>query len=144
MAYGGILGQQNQTGISGVWRTGNSFTQTDSGPSIGTPAVAASLIRRHNPFPRSQSDPGADNEHRQERKQLFGGAAVAIFAGVDIASRSAGARATGRPGAPVQPTVQHLLPRRPPTTDAYGNGLAQTQRYQKQLDELQKGLRTRS
>lgn len=41
---------------------------------------------------------------------------------------------------PVQPTVQQPSPApAPPTTDAYGNSLAQTQRYQKQLDELQKG-----
>ena len=48
LAYGGILGQQNQTGISGVWRTGNSFTQTDSGPSIRTPSIAAM------PYPAAQ------------------------------------------------------------------------------------------
>jgi len=40
---------------------------------------------------------------------------------------------------PVQPTVPPSPTPATPTTDAYGNSLAQTQRYQKQLDELQKG-----
>ena len=49
-------------------------------------------------FRAASSGPDADDEHHQEREQLFGGAAFAIFAGVDVAGRSAGARATGWPG----------------------------------------------
>ena len=80
------FGQQNQTGIPGVWRTGNSFTQTDPGHPSGLLPLQQRFLRRLNLFPRSQFLPRRRRRTSSEREQLFGGAAFAIFAGVDVAA----------------------------------------------------------
>ncbi|KFB68921.1 hypothetical protein [Candidatus Accumulibacter vicinus] len=144
LAYGGILGQQNQTGISGVWRTGNSFTQTDSGPSIVTPSVAAM------PYPAAAQPVSAQPVPTQATTTNIVRNGNSFSAAPPSLSSQALTSPAGQPAPaagplvgqapPVQPTVQQPSPApAPPTTDAYGNSLAQTQRYQKQLDELQKG-----
>lgn len=149
LAYGGILGQQNQTGISGVWRTGNSFTQTDSGPSLGTPAIAAAISPATQPVSAQPVQPQTPTTNIVRNGNSFSAAppspssqALTAPAG-QTAPASApltGQAATVQPAPQVgiQPTPSPAAPP-PPTTDAYGNSMALTQRYQKQLDELQNG-----
>lgn len=140
LAYGGILGQQNQTGISGVWRTGNSFTQTDSGPSIGTPAIAAAIspaTQRVSAQPVPAQTP-TTNIIRNGNSFSAAPPSLSSQALTSPAGQPAPAPLVGQ-ASPVQPTVPPSPTPAPPTTDAYGNSLALTQRYQKQLDELQKG-----
>lgn len=149
LAYGGILGQQNQTGIRGVWRTGNSFTQTDSGPSLGTPAIAAAISPATQPVSAQPVQPQTPTTNIVRNGNSFSAAppspssqALTAPAG-QTAPASApltGQAATVQPAPQVgiQPTPSPAAPP-PPTTDAYGNSMALTQRYQKQLDELQNG-----
>ena len=98
LAYGGILGQQNQTESS------RSLAHREQLHADGLRAIhrdschcSSDFSGDSTRFRAASSSPDADDEHHQEREQLFGGAAFAIFAGVDVA-RSAGARATGWPG----------------------------------------------
>jgi len=143
LAYGGILGQQNQTGISGVWRTGNSFTQTDSGPSIVTPSVAAMPYPAAQPVSAQPVPTQATTTNIVRNGNSFSAAPPSLSSQALTSPAGQPAPAAGPlvgQAPPVQPTVQQPSPApAPPTTDAYGNSLAQTQRYQKQLDELQKG-----
>jgi hypothetical protein len=140
LAYGGILGQQNQTNIPGVWRTGNSFTQTDSGPSIGTPAIAAALSPAAQPVSAQPVQPQTPTTNIVRNGNSFSAAPPSLSsqALTSPAGQPAPAPLVGQ-ATPVQPTVPPSPTPATPTTDAYGNSLAQTQRYQKQLDELQKG-----
>ena len=140
LAYGGILGQQNQTGISGVWRTGNSFTQTDSGPSIGTPAIAAATSPATQPVSAQPVPAQTPTTNIIRNGNSFSAAPPSLSsqALTSPAGQPAPAPLVGQ-ATPVQPTVPPSPTPATPTTDAYGNSLAQTQRYQKQLDELQKG-----
>ncbi|HNF64023.1 MAG TPA: hypothetical protein PKZ20_20055, partial [Rhodocyclaceae bacterium] len=138
--YGGILGQQNQTGISGVWRTGNSFTQTDSGPSLGTPAIAAAISPATQPVSAQPVQPQTPTTNIIRNGNSFSAAPPSLSsqALTSPAGQPAPAPLVGQ-ASPVQPTVPPSPTPATPTTDAYGNSLALTQRYQKQLDELQKG-----
>ena len=136
----GILGQQKQTGISGVWRTGNSFTQTDSGPSIGTPAIAAATSPATQPVSAQPVPAQTPTTNIIRNGNSFSAAPPSLSsqALTSPAGQPAPAPLVGQ-ATPVQPTVPPSPTPATPTTDAYGNSLAQTQRYQKQLDELQKG-----
>lgn len=140
LAYGGILGQQNQTNIPGVWRTGNSFTQTDSGPSIGTPAIAAATSPATQPVSAQPVPAQTPTTNIIRNGNSFSAAPPSLSsqALTSPAGQPAPAPLVGQ-ATPVQPTVPPSPTPATPTTDAYGNSLAQTQRYQKQLDELQKG-----
>ena len=140
LAYGGILGQQNQTGISGVWRTGNSFTQTDSGPSIGTPVIAAAISPATQPVSAQPVPAQTPTTNIIRNGNSFSAAPPSLSsqALTSPAGQPAPAPLVGQ-ATPVQPTVPPSPTPATPSTDAYGNSLAQTQRYQKQLDELQKG-----
>ena len=140
LAYGGILGQQNQTNIPGVWRTGNSFTQTDSGPSLGTPAIAAAISPATQPVSAQpvQTQTPTTNIVRNGNSFSAAPPSLSSQALTSPAGQPAPAPLVGQ-ATPVQPTVPPSPTPATPTTDAYGNSLAQTQRYQKQLDELQKG-----
>ena len=64
---------------------GTASRRRTPGHPSGLLPLQQRFLRRLNPFPRSQFRPDADDEHHQEREQLFGGAAFAIFAGVDVA-----------------------------------------------------------
>ena len=140
LAYGGILGQQNQTNIPGVWRTGNSFTQTDSGPSLGTPAIAAAISPATQPVSAQPVPAQTPTTNIIRNGNSFSAAPPSLSsqALTSPAGQPAPAPLVGQ-ATPVQPTVPPSPTPATPTTDAYGNSLAQTQRYQKQLDELQKG-----
>lgn len=140
LAYGGILGQQNQTNIPGVWRTGNSFTQTDSGPSIGTPAIAAAISPATQPVSAQPVPAQTPTTNIIRNGNSFSAAPPSLSsqALTSPVGQPAPAPLVGQ-ATPVQPTVPPSPTPATPTTDAYGNSLAQTQRYQKQLDELQKG-----
>ena len=140
LAYGGILGQQNQTNIPGVWRTGNSFTQTDSGPSLGTPAIAAAISPATQPVSAQPVPAQTPTTNIIRNGNSFSAAPPSLSsqALTSPAGQPAPAPLVGQ-ASPVQPTVPPSPTPATPTTDAYGNSLALTQRYQKQLDELQKG-----
>ena len=110
-----------------------------------TPAIQQQFIRRLNPFPRSQFPTQTPTTNIVRNGNSFSAAPPSLSSQALTSPAGQPAPAGHWSARRLQSSRPcHLLRRRPPTTDAYGNSLAQTQRYQKQLDELQKGLRTRS
>lgn len=138
MFAGGILGQQNESSISGVRRIGNSFTQTDAGPSSDSAPAATAPATSPLPQLGASLQPAAQSPTTGVvRSGNSFSAAPAVPAVAGQMSTSA-VPATQAPAvAPVAPVAQPVAPQQSAAgKDAYGNSTALTQQYQRELDAL--------
>lgn len=138
MFAGGILGQQNETSISGVRRIGNSFTQTDAGPSSDSPPAATAPATSLLPQPGASLPPPVQSPTTGVvRSGSSFSAAPAVPAVDGQTSTSVAPAAQVSAVSPVAPVAQPIAPQQPSAgKDAYGNSTALTQQYQRELDAL--------